>query len=105
MQCTHHVPDILVIMLDLETIGHRLAATRKELKLTQTALAKIAGVSRATIDALENGRASELGFRKIGKLLAAAGLELAIQPASSRRPTYEELMQEDRDAQSLDRRR
>jgi transcriptional regulator with XRE-family HTH domain len=92
-------------MLDLISIGARIAEERKRRKLSQTVLAHEAGISRATIDALENGRAGELGFTKLTKLLSALGLELQLQAASSHRPTLDELMQEDRDDQSLDRRR
>ena len=96
---------ILGIVLDLIFIGDRIAERRKTLKLSQAALARKASVSRATLDALENGRAGELGFSKLTKLLAALGLELTLQTASSQRPTLDELMQEDRDDKSLDRRR
>jgi transcriptional regulator with XRE-family HTH domain len=91
-------------MLDLISIGTQIAEQRKKLKLSQTALARKAGISRATLEALENGRAGGLGFVKLTKLLAALGLQLKLQTASSRRPTLDELMQEDRDDQSLDRR-
>jgi transcriptional regulator with XRE-family HTH domain len=91
-------------MLDLISIGGQIAERRKALKLSQAALSKKAGVSRATLDAVENGRAGELGFSKLTKLLAALGLELTLQEASSQRPTLDELMQEDRDDKSLDRR-
>jgi transcriptional regulator with XRE-family HTH domain len=89
----------------LISIGAQIATRRKKSKLSQTALARQAGMSRATLDALENGRAGELGFTKLTKLLAALGLELKLQDASSQRPTLDELLQEDRDDQSLDRRR
>jgi transcriptional regulator with XRE-family HTH domain len=92
-------------MLDLTSIGQQIAGSRKKLKLSQTALARKAGISRATLEALENGRAGELGFSKLTKLLVALGLELTLQTASSRRPTLDELLKEDRDDQSLDRRR
>ena len=92
-------------MVDLVSIGARIAEHRKKLKLSQTALADKAGISRATLDALENGRAGELGFAKLTKLLAALGLELKLQAASSHRPTLDELLEEGRDDQSLDRRR
>lgn len=92
-------------MLDLISIGSQIAENRKAHKLSQTALARKAGVSRATLEALENGRSGELGFSKVTRLLAALGLELTLQTASSQRPTLDELMQEDRDDQSLDRRR
>jgi transcriptional regulator with XRE-family HTH domain len=91
-------------MLDLISIGEQIAERRKTLKLSQAALSRKAGISRATLDALENGRARELGFSKIARLLAALGLELTLQTASSRRPTLDELLQENRDDQSLDRR-
>ena len=92
-------------MLDLVSIGAQVAARRKKLKLSQAALARKARISRATLDALENARAGELGFAKLTKLLAGLGLELKLQDASSHRPTLDELLQEDRDDQSLDRRR
>ncbi len=97
------MPIILGIMLDLISVGGRIAGRRRTLKLSQAALARKAGVSRATLDALENGRTGELGFAKVSRLLAALGLELTLQTASSQRPTLDELMQEDRDDQSLDR--
>jgi len=100
-----YLPNILGSMFDLIFIGDEIAKRRKTLKLSQAELARKAGVSRATLDALENGRAGELGFSKVTKLLAALGLELALQTASSQRPTLDELMQEDRDDKSLDRRR
>ena len=99
------MPNILGIMLDLLSIGCRIAESRKTLKFSQAELARKAGLSRATLDALENGRTGELGFSKVTKLLTAVGLELTLQKAGSRRPTLDELMQEDRDDQSLDRRR
>jgi transcriptional regulator with XRE-family HTH domain len=92
-------------MLTLISVGALIAESRKKLKLSQAELSRKAGVSRATLDALENGRAGELGFSKLTKLLAVLGLELKLQPAGALRPTLDELMQEDRDDKSLDRRR
>src|SRR5271167_3246525 len=97
------MPNILGIMLDLVSIGNQIAERRKTLKLSQAALSRKAGVSRATLDALENGRTGEPGFSKLTKLLAALGLELKLQAAGSHRPTLDELMQQDGDDQSLDR--
>lgn len=73
--------------------------------MSQSELARKASISRATIDALENRRAGELGFAKISKLLAALGLELRLQEATFRRPTLDELIEEDRSDQSVERRR
>ncbi|HSS96787.1 MAG TPA: helix-turn-helix transcriptional regulator [Terriglobales bacterium] len=92
-------------MLTLSFIGDRIAETRKKREWSQTELAAHASVSRATIEALENGRTGELGFSKISKILAALGLELSLEEAGSTRPTLDELMQENNDDQGLDRRR
>ncbi len=92
-------------MLDLLSIGQQIAERRKNLKLSQMALARRAGISRATLEALENGRAGEMGFSKITKLLAAVGLELKLQVVGSHRLTLDELLSEDRDDQSMGRRR
>jgi transcriptional regulator with XRE-family HTH domain len=92
-------------MLTISSIGSQVAVKRKALRLSQSDLAKKAGISRATLDALENGRSGELGYSKITNLLAALGLELNLQEASSQRPTLDELIEEDRNDQSLDRRR
>ena len=91
-------------MLDLCSLGSQVAASRRALGLSQSVLAQKAGISRATLDALENGRSGELGFSKVTKILAALGLELKLQPANPQRPTLEELLEEDRNDQSLDRR-
>ena len=92
-------------MLDLSFLGRQIAQHRKKLKLSQVELSRSAGISRATLDALENGRTGELGFSKITRLLAALGLELTVETATSHRPTLDELLEEDRDDQGLDRRR
>ena len=92
-------------MLALTSIGEQIAAHRKRLKLSQAELSRKAAISRATLDALENGRAGEMGFSKVAKLLAALDLELTLETASSHRPTLDELLEEERDDQSLDRRR
>ena len=89
----------------LFSIGEQIASRRRTLGFSQAALAKEARVGHSTLDALENGRLGELGLSKIIRLLSALGLELKIQEAAGRRPTLEDLMEENRDDQSLDRRR
>jgi transcriptional regulator with XRE-family HTH domain len=92
-------------MLSLSELGEQIANKRKARGLTQPALAKKARVGLSTLDALENGRLGELGYSKITNILTALGLELKLQGASADRPTLEELMEEGRDDQGLDRRR
>lgn len=93
------------LVLPLSLIGEQIAVKRKTLGLTQAAIAKKARVGLSTLDALENGRLGELGYSKITNILTALGLELRLQEATTRRPTLDELMEEGRDDQSLDRRR
>lgn len=73
--------------------------------MTQIELARKAGVSRATLDALENGRSGELGFSKVSRILAVLGLDLRVQDARPKRPTLDELLSENSDDEGLDRRR
>ena len=92
-------------MLTLRFLGRQIASSRKTLKFSQSDLARKAGISRATLDALENGRIGELGFSKVANILLAIGLDLKIQEANLQRPTLDELLEEDRDDKGLDRRR
>jgi transcriptional regulator with XRE-family HTH domain len=92
-------------MLTLSALGEHIASKRKMLGLSQAALAKKAAVCHSTLDALENSRLGELGFNRITRILSALGMELNVQPSSSRRPTLDELMEEERNDQGLDRRR
>ena len=82
-------------MLPMATIAEEIARKRKELDLSQSALAKRAHIGRSTLDALENGRMGELGYTKINNILSALGLELRLQETASRRPTLEDLMSEE----------
>ena len=84
-------------MMTLATIGRSISNARKSQDIRQAGLALKAGVSRATIDALENGRAGEIGVSKLSRILAALDLELAIRPATNERPTLDELMKDDTD--------
>ena len=92
-------------MLLLSSLGEQIALRRKALNLTKPALANRAKIGLCTLDALENGRLGELGYSKINNILSALGLELKLQEARARRPTLDELLEEDRDHQGVDRRR
>jgi transcriptional regulator with XRE-family HTH domain len=92
-------------MLPMSELGEQIASKRKASGLTQPTLAKKARVGLSTLDALENGRLGELGYSKITNILTALGLELKLQEAIAGRPTLEELMEEGRNDQGLDRRR
>ena len=90
--------------MDIQQIGGTIVASRKERKLRQSQIAQRAGVSLRTITLLENGRATEIGYSKLVRILAAVGLELRLEPLKRRRPTLDELLREDAaDDPDLDR--
>jgi transcriptional regulator with XRE-family HTH domain len=88
----------------LPDIAEEIAEKRRALKFSQAELAQKAHISRATLDALENHRAHEIGFSKLSRLLAALGFELKLQDAAPSRPTLDDLIEEDRHDQGLDKR-
>jgi len=81
-------------MLDLSTLGQVIARHRNAQRLTQAELARRARIGRSTLDTLENGRTAELGFGKVGRILAALGLTLKLAEANRGRPTLEDLLDE-----------
>ena len=85
-------------MLSLDDIGRVIAVERHKVRLSQTGLARRAQVSRPTIERLENGRASDLGYSKLVRILATLGLELRLHELTPARPTLDDLLREDSDA-------
>jgi transcriptional regulator with XRE-family HTH domain len=77
--------------MDIFQIGAEIRKQRKQQGMRQVDLAAKARISRSILIALETGKLPELGFGKICALLAALGHTLAIAPAKSRRPTLEDL--------------
>jgi len=69
----------------LREIGNRIRSERRRKGLTQARLAEEAGLSRATLNALETGTVRELGFHKLDAILGILGLELA--PTRARKGT------------------
>ena len=88
---------IILGMMSLGQLGKSISDARREQGLRQVDLATRAGLSRATIDALENGRAADIGVSKLSRILGILGVELSIRPATNERPTLDELMEEDAD--------
>ena len=83
--------------MTLQDIGQTIARTRKRQKITQASLAAALGMSRATVSGIENGTVPEIGIRKVLSLCTALGIELVAQE-KTRRPTLQQLLQEQRDA-------
>lgn len=66
--------------MDLASLGRMIAAQRRASGLTLAALAAAAGVGRSTLAALESGKLRELGFTKVARICAAAGIVLEARP-------------------------
>jgi transcriptional regulator with XRE-family HTH domain len=81
--------------LDLIELGEQVKATRKAMGWSQAELAQKSGVSRARIEALENARAADIGFKKLLRILNSLGLDLRTTQLNRNRPTLEDLIAED----------
>ncbi|WP_322049010.1 helix-turn-helix domain-containing protein [Paraburkholderia sp. J67] len=74
--------------MQLYEIGQAVAQRRAQLDLTQAQLAKLAGLSRLTINQLESGKLKDLGVNKLIPLLGVLGLELAAAARPPQRGLY-----------------
>lgn len=73
----------------LQELGYTIRKARLARGLTQVQLAQSAGLSRTTMNQLENGVFPDIGVNKAQAILAALGLGLRIQPLPrARRPNY-----------------
>ncbi|MCU0923322.1 MAG: helix-turn-helix domain-containing protein [Burkholderiaceae bacterium] len=62
--------------MDLSNLGTIIRERREALGLTQSRLAQLSGLSRQTLVGLEAGALSDLGFNRVGQVLAVLGLDL-----------------------------
>ncbi len=65
----------------LQEIGYQIRQARAAQGLTQAQLSAAAGVSRTTLNQLENGLFPDLGIKKLRAILEQVGLALTIGPA------------------------
>ena len=73
----------------VQELGSEIRRARLGRGLTQAELAASAGLSRQTLNSLENGLVRELGIRKVLALLDRLGMELAVEHGKRpRRPDY-----------------
>jgi len=77
----------------LSEVGIFLKVARRNAGLSQEALARPLGMSRATISAIEGGRCVEIGFAKLSALLERVGLEISVAPRKGR-PALDDLRRE-----------
>jgi transcriptional regulator with XRE-family HTH domain len=88
-------------MMDLLQLGELIKKTRQAQKLTQGELVRRSGLSRARLDALENGRAAEVGFKKLLRVMHTLGLDLRVTQLNDSRPTLDDLVAENENASRL----
>jgi len=69
--------------MNLMEIGKFVKVARKEAKLKQSTLAEASGLTRETLNRLEQGRLQEFGFEKLGRIMSVLKLELRPQKQGS----------------------
>ena len=73
----------------LQELGYEIRMARLARDLTQAELAAAAGLSRTTLNQLENGLFPDLGVKKVQTILDRLGLDLTVEPAQkARRPDF-----------------
>jgi len=73
----------------LQELGYEIRKARLARDLTQAELAAAAGLSRTTLNQLENGLFPDLGVKKVQTILDRLGLDLTVEPAQkARRPDF-----------------
>lgn len=72
----------------LQELGYAIRKARLARGRTQAELAHAAGVSRTTMNLLENGLFPDIGVRKAQAILDQLGLELYVRPVHRRRANY-----------------
>jgi transcriptional regulator with XRE-family HTH domain len=82
-------------MTDLSELGEKVKQARKALRLTRNQVAIKAGVIRARIEALENLRAVDIGFKNLLRIMNTVGLDFRVTTLNQRRPTLEDLIEDE----------
>lgn len=67
--------------MDLTRIGSEVHVKRLQAGLLQEHVAKFAGLSRVTINQLENGTLKDLGYSKLKVVLDVLGIDMAVLPS------------------------
>lgn len=76
-------------MIRLQQIHRTIRNARHACGFTQAELAGKSGLSRTTINQLENGMCPDIGLNKMQHMLQSLGLELHVRPEQrSRRPNH-----------------
>ena len=76
--------------MDFQEIGLEITELRRGQRFSQQCVADATGLSRATINALETGRAGDVGLRKVIKVIDYLGYEIQLKK-KFKFPTLEDL--------------
>lgn len=77
-------------MNPLDNLGHQVKILRKQKGWSQLQLAEMAGLDRTTLGMLERNDYSDIGIRKVQRVLELLGKKLAL--ANAGLPTLDELV-------------
>ncbi len=72
----------------MQELGKAVRRARTRRGLTQAQLAAQAGLSRNTLNRLENGLFPDLGVKKAEAILEKLGMELSVKPAKPKHPDF-----------------
>jgi transcriptional regulator with XRE-family HTH domain len=78
--------------MQLYEIGQAVARRRADLQLTQAQLARLAGLSRLTINQLESGKLQDLGITKLLTLLSVLGLDFSLEEKNRDRSLFKAMV-------------
>lgn len=65
-------------MQSIQELGEAVAIRRRNLKLKQSEVAALAGITAESLSRFERGRSAEFGSRKLLAVLAVLGAELEV---------------------------
>ena len=77
--------------MDFVEIGQYIAKNRKNQNISQEQMATDINISRATLSNFENGKASDIGLKKVLLIVDYLGLQIELKP-KSRFPIFEEVI-------------
>lgn len=60
------------MLIDIKNVGRQIKQSRLHEKLSQAEFAHLAGVSRATINGIENGTIKEIGVNRLNRVVSAS---------------------------------
>jgi transcriptional regulator with XRE-family HTH domain len=87
---------MLNAIYDIQDLGAQIATLRKNQGLSQTEVARRAGVSRAMLSDLETGQLHDPGVKKVLRLLTVLGLGIKLVTLSP--PTLDDLLADQEDS-------